>query len=60
MIMARTAHSHLSFVLNRVAGERYFTCKPNFGGFVRPDKVRIGDFPADDFDLDLDEDDEEM
>ncbi|GAK62511.1 tubulin-folding cofactor b [Moesziomyces antarcticus] len=42
-----------------VAGERYFTCKPNFGSFVRPDKVQVGDFPADDFDLDLD-DDEEM
>ncbi|EST09792.1 Ubiquitin-like domain protein [Kalmanozyma brasiliensis GHG001] len=43
-----------------VAGERYFTCKPNFGGFVRPDKVQAGDFPADDFDLELDDDDEEM
>ncbi|SPO19806.1 related to Tubulin-specific chaperone B [Ustilago trichophora] len=43
-----------------VAGERYFTCKPNFGGFVRPDKVQVGDFPADDLDLDLEDDDEEM
>lgn len=51
--------SRLVFGLNSVAGERYFTCKPNFGGFVRPDKVQVGDFPADDFDLDFD-DDEEM
>ncbi|SAM71854.1 related to Tubulin-specific chaperone B [Ustilago bromivora] len=43
-----------------VGGERYFTCKPNFGGFVRPDKVQVGDYPADDFDLDLEDDDEEM
>ncbi|TKY90190.1 hypothetical protein EX895_000188 [Sporisorium graminicola] len=43
-----------------VAGERYFTCKPNFGGFVRPDKLQVGNFPADDFDLELDDDDEEM
>ncbi|GAC96766.1 hypothetical protein PHSY_004350 [Pseudozyma hubeiensis SY62] len=42
-----------------VAGERYFTCKPSFGGFVRQDKVQVGDFPEDDLDLDLD-DDEEM
>jgi hypothetical protein len=24
---------------------RYFTCKPHHGIFVRPDRVRIGDFP---------------
>ncbi|CDU23767.1 related to Tubulin-specific chaperone B [Sporisorium scitamineum] len=42
-----------------VAGERYFTCRSDFGGFVRPDKVQVGDFPVDDFDLDLDEDDDE-
>jgi len=36
-----------------VQGERYFTCKPSFGGFVRPEKVRVGDFPP--LDLELDE-----
>lgn len=42
-----------------VAAQRYFTCKPNFGAFVRQDKVQVGDFPPDNFDLDLD-DEEEM
>jgi len=40
-----------------VQGERYFSCKPSFGAFVRPSKVRVGDFPP--LDLGL-EDDEEM
>ncbi|PWZ02852.1 hypothetical protein BCV70DRAFT_197114 [Testicularia cyperi] len=43
-----------------VAGERYFSCRANFGSFVRPDKVQVGNFPAEDFDLDLEDDDEEM
>ena len=41
-----------------VGGHRYFTCSDKFGGFVRPDKVQVGDFAMDDLD-DLD-DDEEM
>ncbi|THU85488.1 hypothetical protein K435DRAFT_764160 [Dendrothele bispora CBS 962.96] len=36
-----------------VQGERYFTCKPNYGSFVRPEKVKVGDYPE--LELDLDE-----
>ncbi|KAF9269345.1 hypothetical protein L218DRAFT_969850 [Marasmius fiardii PR-910] len=39
-----------------VDGERYFNCRPNYGVFVRPEKVKIGDYPV----LELDLEDEEM
>lgn len=40
----------------RVQGERYFTTRQSYGGFVRPDRVRVGDFPVEDLDMN----DEEM
>ncbi|KAF5379406.1 hypothetical protein D9615_006493 [Tricholomella constricta] len=38
-----------------VQGERYFTCRPKHGVFVLPDKVKIGDYPVEELDLDDEE-----
>ncbi|KAJ7885994.1 tubulin-folding cofactor B [Mycena leptocephala] len=34
-----------------VKGERYYSCRPNYGAFVRPDKVKVGDYPVEEIDL---------
>lgn len=39
-----------------VKGERYFSCRQNYGVFVRPEKVKIGDYPVEELELE----DEEM
>lgn len=43
-----------------VQGHRYFTCAPRHGGFVKADKVEVGNFPPRDDILGDDGDDDEL
>ena len=36
-------------------GDRFFECAPKYGGFLRPDKLEVGDYPEEDIFSDEDE-----
>lgn len=41
-----------------VKGKKFFECPQGYGGFVRPNLVKVGDYPPFDEDFEFDEDDE--
>lgn len=57
-LIAALVAFHLTQPYRSVEGERYFTCKPNHGVFVRPERVITGDWPEVDEFADMDDEDE--
>ena len=49
--MARAKFRHW----DRVKGKRYFECGQNFGVFVKPDRVKVGDYPVEEINFDDEE-----
>ena len=41
-----------SLTMLRVQGEQYFHCRQNYGIFVKPSAVKVGNFPVEEIDLD--------
>jgi len=41
-----------------IKGKSYFTCAPKYGGMVRPNNLKVGDFPPADDDFDFSDEEE--